>query len=70
MPRSIWKYAISFGLAHIQVALLNVGLPRSISLIEILGEQYPRAELCRVFGVNRSSVYDASTCYSAHPEEK
>ena len=38
---------------------LNVGLPRSVSLIEALGERYPRAELCRVFGVHRSSVYDA-----------
>jgi len=28
-------------------------------LIEALGERYPRAELCRVFGVHRSSVYDA-----------
>ncbi len=26
-----------------------------------MGERYPRAELCRVFGVNRSSVYDACT---------
>ena len=39
---------------------LNVGLPRSVTLIEALGERYPRAELCRVFGVHRSSVYD--TC--------
>ena len=29
-------------------------------MIEALGERYPRAELCRVFGVHRSSVYD--TC--------
>ena len=28
-------------------------------MIEALGERYPRAELCRVFGVHRSSVYDA-----------
>jgi transposase-like protein len=40
---------------------LNVGLSRSVSLIEALDERYPRAELCRVFGVNRSSVYDAYT---------
>jgi hypothetical protein len=40
---------------------LYVGLPRSVSLIEALGERYPRAELCRVFGVKRRSVYDACT---------
>ena len=29
-----------------------------------MGERYPRAELCRVFGVHRSSVYD--TCNRPH----
>ncbi|MDH4582510.1 IS3 family transposase [Pseudomonas sp. BN415] len=28
-------------------------------MVEVLGEQYPRTQLCRLFGVNRSSVYDA-----------
>lgn len=32
---------------------------RSGALFEALGERYPRAELCRVFDVQRSSVYEA-----------
>ncbi|WP_371365441.1 IS3 family transposase [Pseudomonas sp. QL9] len=38
---------------------LDVGRPRLVRLVEALGEQYSRTELCRLFQVNRSSVYAA-----------
>ncbi|MDH4566938.1 IS3 family transposase, partial [Pseudomonas sp. BN414] len=38
----------------------DVRRPRLVRLVESLGEHYPRAELCRLFGINRSSVYAAA----------